>query len=63
MDTEKVEKIITEADHVLALLYRYEMHAFALVVLGVVLCLHGVKDIGFAIVTAGTTVFKGKFGG
>jgi hypothetical protein len=55
--------MIQKFDAVLSVLYKYEMHAFGLIGLGVIMCLTGSKDIGFAIVTAGTTIFKNSQGG
>lgn len=58
-----MDKFIANFDKLMAVLYKYEVHAFALAAAGVVLCLAGIKDVGFSLVTAGTTIFKGKFNG
>jgi hypothetical protein len=51
---------VSRLDQLFSVLWKYEIHAFVLVVAGVVLCIAGIKDVGYALVTAGTTVFKGR---
>jgi len=53
---ERIEKV----DQLLSVLYKYELHAFVLLVTGAVLTLRGHSDIGFSIITAACTIFKGK---
>jgi hypothetical protein len=53
---------IEKLDRLMALVYKYEIHAFLLVVIGAGLCLAGAKEVGFSLVTTGCTVFKNKFG-
>lgn len=52
--------MIDKLDKTLAVLFKYEFHAFILLLTGVALYLHGVKDEGTAIIGAGLLVFKGK---
>lgn len=47
-------------DTFFSLLYKYELHAFVLLLTGVALCVKGMKTEGFAIITTACTVFKGK---
>lgn len=56
-------KWIEKIDASLGVLYKYEIHAFVLLLSGVVLCLKGQKDVGFSIVTSACVIFKGKFQG
>lgn len=58
-----MNNFIEQFDKLMTVLYKYEVHAFVLVASGVTLCLAGIKDVGFSLVTAGTTIFKGKFNG
>ena len=53
---------IAQLDSALSVLYKYELHAFLLVVVGCALCLKGHTDVGFSLVTAGATIFKNKAG-
>jgi len=59
----KLEEVVKQLDSTLGVLYKYELHAGALVIVGATLCLKGHTDVGFSLVTAGTTIFKGKSGG
>ncbi len=52
--------MIDKVDKTLAVLYRYEIHAFILLLTGVGLYLHGVKDQGQVIIGAALLVFKGR---
>ena len=54
------EELVTKADHLLAVLFKYELHAFILLLTGVFLVLKGVKEEGFAVIGAALTIFKGK---
>ena len=53
MDFEKLDKI-------LAILFKYEIHAFILLLTGCALYLHGEREPGSAIVGAALLIFKGK---
>ena len=53
-------RVIDKVDKTLAVLYRYEIHAFILLLTGVGLYLHGVKDQGQVIIGAALLVFKGR---
>jgi hypothetical protein len=55
--------VLAKIDGFMSLVYKYELHAFALIAAGSGLCLLGMKDIGFSIITTGCTIFKNKFGG
>ena len=52
--------MIDKLDKTLAVLFKYEFHAVFLLLTGVALYLHGIKDEGTAIIGAGLLVFKGK---
>jgi hypothetical protein len=55
-----IDKGVGGLDKVLAVLFKYEMHAAALLLTGIALILHGLKEEGFAVVSAGLAIFKGK---
>jgi hypothetical protein len=50
---DKIEKI-------LAIAFRYELHAFLLLLTGIAAYMHGLHDQGAAIIAASMTIFKGK---
>jgi len=52
--------MIDKIDKTLAVLYRYEIHAFVLLLTGIALYLHGAKDQGQVVIGAALLVFKGK---
>jgi len=52
--------MIQKLDQMLTVLYKFEIHAFVLLLTGVALYLHGVKDQGQVIIGAALLVFKGK---
>ena len=47
-------------DKALSILWKYEIHAFVLLLTGIAMYLHGVKDQGQVIIGAALLVFKGK---
>ena len=47
-------------DKLMGVLYKYELHAFVLVITGLFLCLHGMKEEGMGLMMTGCTIFKGK---
>jgi hypothetical protein len=53
MDFDRISKWVD-------LLIRAEVHAFALVLIGAALYLHGAKEPGSASLAAGLAVFKGR---
>ncbi len=57
------DNVVDRIDKSLAVLFKYELHAFILLMTGVFLVLQGVKEEGFAVIGAALTIFKGKFGG
>ena len=52
--------LFTKIDQALAVIYKYELHAFVLLLTGVGVYLHGIHDQGSAIIGAGLLIFKGK---
>lgn len=58
--TENMKGKLEALDALFTLLYKYELHAFILMVTGAGLCIAGLKTEGFAIITTACTVFKGK---
>ena len=52
--------MIDKIDKVLGLLFRYEIHAFILLLTGVALYLHGEREPASAIVGGALLIFKGK---
>jgi hypothetical protein len=54
------DNVVSELDKLLGVLMKYELHAAFLVFTGIALILHGLKEEGFAVVSAGLAIFKGK---
>jgi hypothetical protein len=54
--------VLDKLDKVLALVFRYEIHAFLLLLTGILAYVHGLHDQGAAIIAASMTIFKGKTG-
>lgn len=52
--------MIAKIDQALAVAYKYELHAFVLLLTGIAVYLHGVTDQGQMIIGAALLVFKGK---
>jgi hypothetical protein len=52
--------MIQKLDQMLAVLFKFEIHAFVLLLTGVALYLHGIHDQGGAIIGASMLIFKGK---
>ena len=52
--------MIDKLDKTLGVLFKYEIHAFVLLLTGVALYLCGVKEQGAAIVGGALLIFKGK---
>ena len=52
--------MFTKIDQTLAVIYKYELHAFALLLTGVGVYFHGIHDQGSAIIGAALLIFKGK---
>jgi hypothetical protein len=52
--------MLDKIDKALALAFRYELHAFVLLLTGVALYLHGAKEPGSAVIGSALLVFKGK---
>lgn len=59
----KFDEAMKSVDSTLATLFKYELHAFVLLITGAFLALRGMKEEGFAVIGAALTIFKGKFGG
>ena len=59
----KFDDAMKSLDSTLAILFKYELHAFVLLVTGVFMALRGMKEEGFAVIGSALTIFKGKFGG
>lgn len=57
-----MDKFIARADQLFSLVFKYELHAFILLLTGVTMLLHGLREEGFAVVGCALTIFKGKFG-
>jgi hypothetical protein len=57
------EETAKKLDSLFGVLFKYEIHAFILLLTGVLLVLRGIKEEGFAVIGAALTVFKGKAGG
>lgn len=51
---------IAQTEQFLGVLYKYEIHAFVLLLTGVGLILHGIREEGFGIVGAALSIFKNK---
>ena len=52
--------LVEPFDKLMGVLYKYELHAFVLVITGLSLCLHGMKEEGTGLMMTGCTIFKGK---
>jgi hypothetical protein len=59
---QKFDAAIDSIDKAFSVAYKYELHAFVLLICGALLVLRGVKEEGFAVMGAALTIFKGKFG-
>ncbi len=57
---EHIAAFVDGFDKLFGVLYKYELHAFVLVVTGLSLCLHGMKEEGMGLMMTGCTIFKGK---
>jgi hypothetical protein len=54
------EKFITNADKLLSLFFRYELHAAFLLLTGVGMYLHGLTEQGSGVIGAALLIFKGQ---
>jgi hypothetical protein len=52
--------LIDKADKILGLLFKYELHAFILLLTGIVMYLHGLTEQGSGVIGAALLIFKGK---
>jgi hypothetical protein len=52
--------MIDKLDRFLAVAFRYELHAFVMLLTGIVVYLHGIHDQGQVIIGAALLIFKGK---
>lgn len=52
--------MIDKLDKTLAVLFRYEIHAFILLLTGVALYLAGIHEQGSAVIGGALLIFKGK---
>jgi hypothetical protein len=52
--------MLDKIDKVLALVFRYEIHAFLLLLTGVMMYLHGLTEQGSGVIGAALLIFKGK---
>ena len=52
--------MLDKIDKTLGIAFKYELHAFALLLTGVALYLHGIRDQGQVIIGASLLIFKGK---
>jgi hypothetical protein len=52
--------IIDKLDKTLGVLFKYELHAFILLLTGLALTLHGYKEEGYTIIGSALLIFKGK---
>lgn len=57
---EKIKNAVEMTDLLLGVMFKYELHAFALLLTGIGTLIHGFKEEGFAIISAALLVFKGK---
>lgn len=57
------DNTVKTLDSVLGVFFKYELHAFLLLITGVFLALRGMKEEGFAIIGSALTIFRGKFSG
>lgn len=55
-----MKDFVDKVDQLLGVLYKYEMHAFVLILTGLALCLHAMKEEGTGLMMTGCTIFKGK---
>lgn len=54
---------LTKIEKALEVAFKYELHAFVLLLTGVGMAFHGLKDEGALVLGAGLTVFKNKVSG
>ena len=52
--------IIDKIDRVLGVLFKYELHAFILLMTGATMYLHGMTEQGAGVIGAALLIFKGK---
>jgi hypothetical protein len=52
--------IIDKMDKLLGVLFKYELHAFILLLAGVTMYLHGLVEQGAGVIGAALLIFKGK---
>ncbi len=57
-----IDDFVKKADSLFGVLFKYEIHAFVLLLTGVFLVVKGIREEGFAVIGAALTVFKGKAG-
>lgn len=57
---ERIAAFVDGFDKLFAILYKYELHAFVLVLTGLSLSIHGMKEEGMGLMMTGCTIFKGK---
>lgn len=52
--------MLDKIDKVLAMFFRYELHAFILLMTGATMYLHGMTEQGAGVIGAALLIFKGK---
>jgi hypothetical protein len=52
--------VLNKVDMFLGVLFKYEVHAFVLLLTGAALYLHGEKEPGSAVIGSALLIFKGK---
>ena len=52
--------MLDKIDKALGVLFKYEVHAFVLLLTGTALYLHGEKEPGSAVIASALLIFKGK---
>jgi len=54
------DNAVSKLDAVLGVVFKYELHAFVIMLTGLSAYLHGAKDIGTTIIGSALLIFKGK---
>jgi hypothetical protein len=52
--------LIDKMDKMLGVLFKYELHAFILLIAGVTMYMHGLTEQGAGVIGASMLIFKGK---
>ena len=52
--------LIDKMDRILGVLFKYEIHAFLLLLTGAAMYLHGMTEQGSGVIGAALLIFKGK---